>query len=67
MAEHLDPEFRQQRFGDGPYRHPHGSLAGAGALQNIPGIVKIVLDGTGQVGMSRTRPGHRSLFPVGAG
>ena len=59
MAQHLDAEFAQKRFGHGPDSDAGGGLAGAGAFQNIPGVVKIVLDRARQIGMSRPRSRHR--------
>ena len=66
MAEHVDAEFRQQGFGDRADGHPRGGLAGAGAFQNVPRVVKIVLDGAGEVGMSGPRPGDRLTLVLAA-
>ena len=41
-------------------------FAGAGALQNVAGVVEIVLDGAGEVGMAGTRAGDRLLLILSA-
>ncbi len=62
VAEHPDSELPEQRLGQSADRHSRRGLPGAGAFEDVTGIVKIVLDGAGQVGMSRPGTGDRPPF-----
>ncbi len=53
MAENLDAEFAKQSLRNGAHGDAGGGFAGAGAFQNVPGIVKIVLDGAREIGVAR--------------
>src|SRR5882762_4741843 len=55
MAENFDAEFAQEEFGESSHRYAGGGLAGRGALQNVAGLGKVVLQGSGQVGVSGAR------------
>jgi hypothetical protein len=77
MAPDLDPEFLEQPAGEGAGGDSRSSLPGTGSLQDIPGIVPIILEDAYQVGMTGARAGDLSpagltvalrrhhVFPVG--
>ena len=67
MAQDLDAEFPQQCLGDGADRHPRGRLPRAGPFQDVARVVKIVLDGAGQVGVPRPRTRDGFALRVTAG
>ena len=62
MAEHLDLERRQQLLGHRSGGHARRGLTGAGPLQNVARLRKVVLKRSRQVGMARTRRLHRLVF-----
>ena len=51
------PNCAEQRLGQRADGHARGGFAGAGALQNVAGVVEIVLDGAGEVGVAGPRAG----------
>ena len=58
MTPDLDPELVEQPSGQGSGRDPGGGLPGAGPLEHVPGIQPVVLEHPGEVGVTRTGPGH---------
>ena len=51
------PKWLEERPGHCARRHPRGRLAGAGALQDVPHVVELVLQRAGHVGVARPNPG----------
>src|SRR6266446_6636498 len=47
-------------------RYARSSFPGAGALQNIAGVVKVVFQRSGQIGVAWARTGDRFLLVLGA-
>ena len=52
VAEHGDAEFRQIRFRQRAHSDSRGRLTRAGPFQNIPCVLKIVLNGACEIGMA---------------
>jgi hypothetical protein len=63
VTEHFDPELAQVRLRYGAEGHPRRRLARAGAFEHVAGVVEVVFQNTGEVGVpgSRTRH-HLALF-----
>ena len=53
--------LRQEGLGDGAERDPGRCLAGAGSLEDRPGVVESVLLHAGEVGVPRARAGQRRV------
>ena len=60
------PNSPQKRLGQRADRHARRRFARAGALQDVARVVKIVLDGAGQIGVAGTRTGDRFALVLGA-
>ena len=60
------PNCAEQCFGQRADGHARRGLARAGAFQNVAGVVEIVLDGAGQVGVAGTRARDRLVLVLGA-
>src|SRR6266566_792968 len=52
----FDVELAEQFLAHSPTGDPSHGLAGAGALQNVAGIQAVVLEGAGEIGVTRPRP-----------
>src|SRR6202011_3625008 len=57
--QNTDVELREESFRECAHRDSRRGFARAGTFQNVAGVLKIVLDGTREVGMTRTRACHR--------
>jgi hypothetical protein len=66
MSADFNREFAEQGLGQRAHRHPRRGFARTRPLENVPGVVKIVFDGAGEIGVSRPRPRERFLFVLGA-
>ena len=62
MAEDADAELIEKCFGQRSNRHAGRSFTSAGAFQDVAGVVKIVFETAGQVGMAGSRT--REWFPL---
>ena len=58
-AQDLDPEVSQQLAGHAARGHARRRLACRGALQDVADVGVTVLQGAGQVRVTRPQPGHR--------
>ncbi len=58
VAPDLDAELVEQPSGQGSGGDPRGRLAGAGTLQDVPGVQTVVLQYPDEVGVAGPRPGH---------
>src|ERR1051326_2650063 len=56
VAKYFDTKVSQQNFGNGAKGYPGRGFTGAGSLENVSGIGVVVLEGPGQIRMSRPRP-----------
>jgi hypothetical protein len=60
-APHRNAERPEQAFRDAPDGDPRRGLARARALEDVPHVAVVVLEDSGQVGVSRTGTGHGDL------
>ena len=65
MRPDANAELGEQSTGDGARRDAGGCLAGRGALKDVAGIVAVVLEQPGQVGVARSHPSHLALAAAG--
>ena len=56
VAADLDAEFVQQAPGERAGSDPRGRFPGAGPLEDVPGVLPVVLEHPDQVGVPRTGP-----------
>ena len=67
VAGHFNTQSPQQQLGQGSGSHAGSGFAGRCALQHVAGVGKVVLEGTGQVGVTGTRRGDRLVLGRVAG
>ena len=58
MAPDLDPELLEQPAGEGARRDARRRLARAGALEDVAGVVAVVLEDADEVGVPGPGAGH---------
>jgi hypothetical protein len=56
MAGDFDSKFGEEQAGEGAGGNPSGSLASAGALEDVAEIMGIVLDSASKIGVAGARP-----------
>ena len=57
VAGNLDAQLPEQQLGEGSRGDAGGAFAGAGALEHVAGILEVVLEGTGEIGVAGPRRG----------
>src|SRR6266850_8220257 len=63
----FDVELAEQFLAHSPTGDPSHGLTGAGALKDVAGVQAVVLEGAGEICVSRPRPGDLAPATLGIG